>query len=330
MTQTAQYDPSRLQDIVEAATVLRNGGCVAFPTETVFGLGVDATNPNAVQRAFVAKGRPSDNPLIVHLHSPSQMDLYCHSIPDIAYKLIEHFCPGPLTIVLPRRDSIAMSVTAGLDTVAIRFPNHEVAQRLLREVNLPIAAPSANRSGRPSATTWQAVIEDLDGLIDGVVCGEPCGIGIESTVVDVTRANPTVLRCGGVTLEQLHDVVPNIVMHNQQVDSSVNSPGLRHRHYQPTAKVVLVDSVSEMDHASNFFESDLRCAYLGINKLSEAITSKLVHYSYCNNEADYATALFRFFRECDNLGVQLILCQVVDEIGIGRALMDRIRRASGS
>jgi L-threonylcarbamoyladenylate synthase len=329
MTRTTQYDPSRLQDIIEAATVLRNGGCVAFPTETVFGLGVDATNPNAVQRAFVAKGRPSDNPLIVHLHSTSQIDLYCHSIPEIAYKLIEQFCPGPLTIVLPRRDSIATSVTAGLDTVAIRFPDHAVAQRLLREVNLPIAAPSANRSGRPSATTWQAVIEDLDGLIDGVVCGEPCDIGIESTVVDVTRANPTVLRCGGVTLEQLRGVVPNIVMHNQQVDSSVNSPGLRHRHYQPTAKVVLIDSLSDIDPASNFFESDLRCAYLGINKLSEAIASKLVHYSYCNNEADYATVLFRFFRECDNLGVQLILCQAVNEIGIGRALMDRIRRASG-
>ncbi|MCY2976351.1 MAG: L-threonylcarbamoyladenylate synthase [Planctomycetota bacterium] len=328
MTRTAQYDPTRLQDIIEAATVLRNGGCVAFPTETVFGLGVDATNSIAVQRAFAAKGRPSDNPLIVHLHTPSQMDLYCHSISEVAYKLIDRFCPGPLTIVLPRRDSIATSVTAGLETVAIRFPKHEVAQALLREINLPIAAPSANLSGRPSATTWQAVIEDLDGRIDGVVCGEPCEIGIESTVVDVTRELPTVLRCGGVTLEQLREVIPEVAMHDQQIDSSVNSPGLRHRHYQPTAKVVLINSATEIDRATKTFDNDLRCGYLGIEKIPGAIASKLTHICYCDNEADYANSLFRFFRECDNLEVQLILCQGVDDTGLGRALMDRIRRAS--
>lgn len=329
MTRTSRYDPTRLQDIIEAATVLRNGGCVAFPTETVFGLGVDATNADAVERAFIAKGRPSDNPLIVHLHSPSQMDLYCHSIPKVAFKLIDHFCPGPLTIVLPRRDTIATTVTAGLDTVAIRFPKHEVAHALLREVNLPIAAPSANLSGRPSATTWQAVIEDLNGRIDGVVCGVPCDIGIESTVVDVTREFPTVLRCGGVTLEQLRGIIPETVMHNQQIDSSVNSPGLRHRHYQPTAKVVLIDPADEIERVTRTFDNYARCAYLGIEKIPDTIASKLTHICYCDNEADYATSLFRFFRECDNLEVQLIMCQGVKDTGIGRALMDRIRRASG-
>jgi L-threonylcarbamoyladenylate synthase len=330
MTPTAQYDPTKLQDIIEAAHVLRNGGCVAFPTETVFGLGVDATNADAVKRAFAAKGRPSDNPLIVHLHSPSQIDLYCHSIPEVAYKLIDHFCPGPLTIVLPRRDSIATSVTAGLDTVAIRFPKHEIAQALLREVNLPIAAPSANLSGRPSATNWQAVIEDLDGRIDGVICGEPCGIGIESTVLDVTREFPTVLRCGGVTLEQLREIIPDTVMHNQQIDSSVNSPGLRHRHYQPTAKVILINSVSDIDQAIKALDNDTRCAYLGIDKIPDTFVSKLTLVYYCDNKADYAASLFRFFRECDHMGVELIMCQGVDDTGLGRALMDRIRRASGS
>jgi L-threonylcarbamoyladenylate synthase len=329
MTKTVQYDPKMLQDIFEAAAILRNGGCVAFPTETVYGLGVDATNAAAVQRAFVAKGRPSNNPLIVHLHSPSQMNLYCHSVPEIAYRFIEHFCPGPLTIVLPRRDSIVNLVTAGLNTVAIRFPKHEIAQALLREANLPIAAPSANLSGRPSATTWQAVIDDLGGRIDGVLCGEPCDIGIESTVVDVTREYPTVLRCGGVTFEQLREVAPNVMMHDNQIDASVNSPGLRHRHYQPAARVVLIDSLSEVHRTLDAFDNHIRLAYIGIDRLPDSIESKFTKLNYCDNEAEYASCLFSFFRECDHLGIETILCQGVDETGIGRALMDRIRRASG-
>jgi len=324
---TFKLNPQLDTDIDLAAKTLRAGGCIAFPTETVYGLGVDATSNFAVQKVFNAKGRPSDNPLIIHLHSQAQLELYCHSIPDLAYKLFEQFCPGPLTIVLPRRDSIASLVSAGLETVAVRFPNHPVAHRLLETLALPLAAPSANSSGRPSATTWQAVLEDLDGKIDGVLCGEPCHIGLESTVIDLTRDVPTVLRSGGVTIAQLRKFCPSICSNPQMTDPLANSPGLRHRHYQPTAKVVLVEDIQAV--ADTFDDQPAtEAAYIGISKLQEVDEVRFACLVYCCDLEDYATRLFAYFRKCDSAGIQKIVCESVDEIGIGQALMDRLRRAA--
>jgi len=325
---TVKLDPQSDADIAFAAKNLRAGGCIAFPTETVYGLGVDATSNIAVQKVFTAKGRPSDNPLIIHLHSQTQLELYCHSIPDLAYKLFEQFCPGPLTIVLPRRDSIASLVSAGLDTVAVRFPKHAVAQRLLEAIGLPLAAPSANRSGRPSATTWQAVLEDLDGKIDGILCGEPCRIGLESTVIDLTRGIPTVLRSGGVTFEQLREVCSSICSNAKSNDPLANSPGLRHRHYQPTAKVVLVDVQAIAKTLSD--QSAIDAAYIGIGRLREVDEGCFARIVYCCDLEDYATRLFAYFRECDSAGIQKIFCESVHELGIGQALMDRLRRAAAA
>ena len=191
-----------VSDIDAAAELLRSGELVAFPTETVYGLGANALSEAAVQRIFVAKGRPSDNPLIVHIASRTQLEHLVTSIPEVATRLMDQFWPGPLTIVLPKRPEVPNLVTAGLNTVAVRMPNHLIAIELIGQAGVPLAAPSANRSGRPSATTWQAVSEDLDGRIAGIICGEPTDFGLESTVVDVNSEQPRLLRPGGITFEQ--------------------------------------------------------------------------------------------------------------------------------
>ncbi len=329
MKQTLRLDPHREPDLRTAADLLRGGGCVAFPTETVYGLGVDATSQAAVKRAFVAKGRPADNPLIVHLHCRNQLELYCHSVPAIAYSLMERFCPGALTLVLPKRSSIVDAVTAGLETVAVRFPAHATARAILQMADVPVAAPSANRSGRPSGTTWQSVLEDLDGRIDAVVCDAPCHIGIESTVVDVTGAEPVVLRCGSVSIQQLLEVCKDLRTLGQVIDPTVNSPGLRHRHYQPTGRVVLVSDLLDLQCQLSSAESSLGWGFIGLEALPGLnLGAGNCKASICENVDHYARQIFSFFRECDSLGIGTIYCQCVPDHGIGQALMDRLKRAA--
>lgn len=311
-------------ECVQAANILKRGGTVAFPTETVYGLGADATNSSSIEAIFYAKGRPSDNPLIVHLRHPDQLSTYCRQIPSLAYRLIESFCPGPLTLVLPKKPSIVDSVTAGLNTVAVRFPSHPTAQRILEAVDLPIAAPSANRSGRPSSTSWQAVLEDLDGRIDAVMCDGSTDIGLESTVLDLSDSVPVVLRHGSITLEQLREIEPSIMLRLPSDAAEVNSPGLRHRHYQPDAKVTLCDSL----FSSGQIGSDSRSAYIGLSEPDPGLSFAMQRH--CRDIDDYARSLFDFFRQCDSAGIANIYCERVDEIGLGRAIMDRLRRAAES
>ncbi len=306
-------------DLESAARVLQAGGTVAFPTETVYGLGADATKPAAIVKIFQAKERPADNPLIIHLYSFEQLDRYCSAVSDVADKFLKAFCPGPLTLVLPKRAVITDLATAGLNSVAVRFPAHPTARELLRLANLPIAAPSANRSGRPSATTFEAVVDDLDGRITAVVCDEPSPIGLESTVVDMTGEIPIVLRAGGVSLEALQAIEPTTIMRTQAVDSSVNSPGLRHRHYQPLARVVLCRSLRDVS-----IDSPKSSAFIGL----EATGDKKFGLSLrCETVDDYARLLFDFFRRCDTEKIDTIYCQTVEEAGIGYAINDRLRRA---
>ncbi len=233
--------------IVEAARILQENEVVAFPTETVYGLGANAKSDAAVEKIFKAKGRPSDNPLIVHISNKNQLEGLVMSVPSSAEKLIEAYWPGPLTIIFNKKENVlSEKVTAGLDTVAIRMPDHPVALAIIEAAGLPIAAPSANRSGKPSPTTAQHVIDDLDGRIIGVVDGGETGVGVESTVVDCTGPVPIILRPGGVTKEQLQEVVGEIIVDPslKEGKGAPKSPGMKYTHYAPDAPVYLVEGNS--------------------------------------------------------------------------------------
>ena len=329
---TRYFPPS---DLESAASLLRASELVAFPTETVYGLGANALDPEAIKKIYVAKGRPSDNPLIVHISNLNQLGQIVREVPRVAVHLMDAFWPGPLTIVFPKRPSVPCEVSAGLDTVAVRFPDHLIAIEMIRLANVPLAAPSANRSGSPSATTWKAVSEDLDGRIAGVVCGEPTLFGLESTVVDTTCNPPRVLRPGGVSLEQLmavcSEMVPYSGHQSNANNASSNSPGLRHKHYQPRAKVILVGtsvtaSVNQIFEISRVTsESSIR-HYIGL--FPPSYPARYGCVLVCSGVPEYAALLFDFFRKADLCGADLVCCENVEEVGLGVALMDRIRRAS--
>ncbi|MER2064495.1 MAG: L-threonylcarbamoyladenylate synthase, partial [Alkalibacterium sp.] len=233
MMQTAFLDGSNLD---EAAQYLRNGEVVAFPTETVYGLGADATNDEAVKKIFKAKGRPSDNPLIIHISSLAQLEDYVESIPDVAKTVISHFWPGPCTLVLNKKGPIAPSVTGDLETIGVRMPDHPVALELIEKAGIPLAAPSANSSGKPSPTTALHVKRDLEGNIKAIVDGGATGVGLESTVLDLTDPNkPTILRPGGVTIEDLESILGTVWLDTHLSDETAapKSPGMKYKHYSP-------------------------------------------------------------------------------------------------
>ena len=317
-------------ELESAAQLLRAAELVSFPTETVYGLGANALNASAVKKIFVAKGRPSDNPLIVHIADFDQVAIVAREVPTVANLLMQRFWPGPLTIVLPKRPEVVKQVTGGLDTVAVRLPNHSIAIELIRHAGFPLAAPSANRSGYPSATTWQAVAEDLDGRIAGLVCGEPTQFGLESTVVDATVDPPRILRPGSVSFEQLQDVCAEIEPYSHHTTSpnatAVNSPGLKYRHYQPRARVIVVSDVTTDSEFAIAVAATSVVDYVGIN--SPRNPSRFRSILVCSNASEYAAKLFDFFRKADLSHADVVCCEAVKEIGIGVALLDRLRRAS--
>lgn len=325
-----------LDDLDEAAAILRSGGLVAFPTETVFGLGADATNQAALEKLFSAKGRPSDNPLIVHVADVDHWPKVARSMPKVAERLLAKFAPGPLTVVLPKQSTICDSVTAGLDTVGLRIPNHPQARSLLAKAGVPIAAPSANRSGMPSGTTWQTVLEDLDGRIDAVMRGSTCSIGIESTVVDCVSDPPQLLRPGAISLSELQTVAPELRVYVSVNDhaQSVNSPGLRHPHYKPKAIVHLVNSAIQADQlmksqpksAAKLEQHLANCAYCGLDE--SKLSSYLGAVRRFDSIEQYAHELYEFMRSVDRLGIQFLYCQRPEAQGIGIALNDRLTRAA--
>ncbi|NUN69881.1 MAG: threonylcarbamoyl-AMP synthase [Bacteroidetes bacterium] len=300
-----------------AAASISRGQVAAFPTETVYGLGADACNTEAVQRIFTAKGRPSDNPLIVHVGDRNEIGTVVSSVPAYAERLFDAFSPGPLTLVLPKHKRISPLVTAGLRTVGVRIPAHTLARKFLNACGVPVAAPSANLSGSPSPTTWQAVRHDLEGRIPCILKGVPSTIGLESTVVDCTGPAPVILRAGGITLEELRQIVPSTRLQKQQ-SRVPKSPGMKYRHYSPLAYVFIVSGMEETVPMKS-------SAYIGLHaSRGAAFGLKKI----CRTEKEYARALFHFFRECDRKGIQTIYCEQVSESGIGLALMDRIRKAA--
>ncbi len=300
-----------------AARYIFSGEIVAFPTETVYGLGASIFDEAAIKKIFIAKGRPADNPLIAHMGHLSQLDLLTDDITPAAAKLIDGFFPGPLTIVLPKRDDVPDIATAGLDTIGVRMPLHQLALRFIRACRFPLVAPSANLSGKPSPTTWQAVKSDLAGRIACILQGEPTDFGLESTVVDCTGEAPIVLRPGAITLEQLQDVVPTTRLAKPDAKSPARSPGLKYKHYAPHARVVIVAEANPAIPAHD-------AAFIGLHSPPRAFQ----HIQICADIAEYAQKLFQFFRDCDAVGIKVIYCEAVNETGLGLALMDRIRRAA--
>ncbi len=303
-----------------AAAVIIAGGVAAFPTETVYGLGANLFDEDAVRAIFRAKGRPGDNPLIVHIARLAQVKEGARRVPPSARALLKTFFPGPLTVVLPKRPEVPDVATAGLDTVGVRMPAHPVAQRFLQACGVPVAAPSANRSGRPSPTSWSAVQRDLGGRIPCILKGPRSTVGLESTVVDCTGRVPVVLRPGAITLEALRRVVPGTRVATARDVQRGRSPGLKHRHYAPKARIVIYDSLSGIVE-----ERAGAMAFIGM-RVPGKVAWKLKRR--CRDVPTYARELFHFFRSCDAAGVRTIICEAVPELGLGVALMDRIRRAA--
>ena len=323
-----------------AARYIRDGEVVAFPTETVYGLGANIFDEAAIRRIFDAKGRPVDNPLIAHIADLAQIDSIAAEIPPAARLLIDRFFPGPLTVILPKRPEVPLIATGGLETIGVRMPDHEVAIDLLRACGVPLVAPSANISGRPSPTTWQAVRSDLDGRIACILQGEPTRVGLESTVVDCTAPIPAILRAGAITFEQLREVIPEILVpehysqgipdpaEKKSADSKSSgpprpgpkSPGMKYRHYSPRARVIVCHSPTALQPVG-------RTAYIGLDPLHNP--QEFASIAICRDIADYAARVFQFFRECDAAGIETIFCQSVDSEGLGLALMDRLTKAAG-
>jgi len=354
-------DRASQEAIAEAARLLSGGGVVAFPTETVYGLGADARQTSAVEQVFAAKGRPSDNPLIVHIADESQLEGLVMPVGDTERALMRHFWPGPLTIVMPAvPGAVSPRVTAGLDTVAVRMPQHDVALRLIAAANCPVAAPSANRSGRPSPTLAEHVREDLDGRIDGLVDGGPTGVGLESTVVMAEGPGVVrILRPGGITAEQLREVVPTVLLDetlagldsssaqageahqeaaaSEQAGAAPRSPGMKYAHYAPRGTMLLVSG--EAEAVRDYIQCEAAAA-----RARGEVTGVLTYAEHQNHfTADEvvvcgslekletaAQGLYAALREFDVRGVERIWAEACPSDGIGLALMNRLAKAAAN
>lgn len=324
---TVKYK-NNLEDIKLAAEVIKGGGLVAFPTETVYGLGANALNEDAVKSVYEAKGRPSDNPMIVHVGNMGQLDQLVQFVSEDTAKLMKAYWPGPITFVLPKNDIVPNAVTGGLPTVAIRMPANKTALALINASGCPIAAPSANLSGKPSPTTFCDVLEDMDGRIDAVIEGEDCIVGIESTVIDMTGSRPTILRPGFITPEKIEAVINKPVKYDESLfesnvdnlkDSTPKSPGMKYTHYSPKAQVRLIRGSDEMANS--------RMRALGLEARREGRKVAVLDY-----EGDAGKAAQRFFadlRELDRQGYDLILVRTLDEEGFGFSIMNRMVRSAG-
>ena len=332
MTQVIPLDTDLPQPkaIDLAASIIRHGGLVAFPTETVYGLGADAMNESAVQKLFEAKGRPADNPLIVHVCSRDMLDLVACDIGDRAHQLIERFWPGPLTLVLKRKPEVAPSVSAGLPSVAVRMPRNKIALELIRSARTPIAAPSANASGRPSPTTAAHVLEDLDGRIDLILNGGDSSVGIESTVLDVTTDPPMILRPGAITREMLMGIIGNVEQATS-IEELRHSPGTRHRHYSPRARVVLLEpeSPESIDQicAGYLKQGQGKIGFIGHTPI--ALNDPNLNTIMLDPSAKaYARSIYSALRELDQAGTTVIIVEGISDKGLGAGVMDRLRRAA--
>ncbi|MFZ5641330.1 MAG: L-threonylcarbamoyladenylate synthase [Bacillota bacterium] len=330
------------QLVGKAAEIIRGGGTVAFPTETVYGLGANALDARAVADIFRAKGRPADNPLIVHIAAPAMVEQLAADIPVPARRVMEVFWPGPLTVVLPRQPVVPDAVTGGLDTVAVRMPDHPVALALIRAAGVPVAAPSANLSGRPSPTGADHVLEDLAGRIDAVLDSGPCRVGVESTVLDLTAEPPVILRPGGVTREELEGVLGHVTEAAGAGGATPDptaprSPGMKYTHYAPRARMVLValaDHAAMRRHVAEMAE-ELRQKGQKVGILATDETASFYRVDEVvslGSREDLATVsrnIYGALRQMDQKGVDAIICEGFPAAGLGTAVMNRLAKAAG-
>ena len=331
---TLQLKATAPDAAAQAAEIIKTGGLVAIPTETVYGLGANGLDPDAVAKIFVAKGRPQDNPLILHVADASDIEKFCHSIPEAAYLLAERFWPGPLTMVLPAKDCVPKCTTAGLPTVAVRCPDCDVTRQIIRQAGVPVAAPSANISGKPSTTTAEHVRHDHDGKIDAIVDGGACRVGVESTIVDLTEERPRLLRPGGITPEQLTEVLGDLVVDKAvtaQIDKDavVKAPGMKYKHYAPQCPVLIV--AGSREKAASYIRSHYQA---GDRVL--CFEEELTLYKGCEplsygRESDVNTlsaGLFAALRELDKPGIGKVYARCPEGGGVAYAVQNRLKKAA--
>ena len=327
--------PDQEEDVAAAAAIVRGGGLVGIPTETVYGLGANGLNAAAVRRIFEAKGRPQDNPLILHIPEAAWLERYCRNIPPEAWALAERFWPGPLTMILPRRENVPNAVTCGLDTVGVRCPDHPVTLAIIRAAGVPVAAPSGNLSGRPSPTCAAHMAEDMDGKIDAIVDGGPCGVGVESTIVDLTSPVPRLLRPGGLPLEDLRAVLGEVAVDRAVLSplgpgEKPKAPGMKYRHYAPRAPVTVVSGEALRtaryirrnmgDHTGVICFEEYREQFPGCQVRS---------IGSVEDRGEQARRVFDALRSFDGTDVTAIFAQCPGDGGLGLAVANRLKKAAG-
>ena len=340
----------RDEELLEGARILREGGLVAFPTETVYGLGANALDEEAARKIYEAKGRPSDNPLIAHVSSMEEVYPLVSQVSEKAKKLMDAFWPGPMTLIFPKSDLVPYGTTGGLDTVAVRMPSDPVANRLIALAGVPVAAPSANTSGRPSPTTAQHVLQDMDGRIDMIIDGGPVGIGVESTIVDVSVETPTVLRPGAITMEMLEEVLGEVqidpaILGPVSADLRPKAPGMKYKHYAPKADLTLVEPEDgDMESPDSLERMTEKVRQLAEEKLAEGFRVGII----CTDESrqtypkglvrsigsrkrreTVAHNLYALLREFDDLKADYIFSESFPEDHLGQAIMNRLSKAAG-
>lgn len=324
--------------IKEAALVLKNGGLVVFPTETVYGLGADATNEKAVNNIFKAKGRPQDNPLIVHVGSFDLIPSLVKEIPPAAKKIMDRFFPGPITVIMEKSDLVPKVTSAGLPTVGIRMPENIIARELIRKAGVPVAAPSANTSGLPSPTEVKRCVEDLEGKVDFIIGGGKCDYGLESTVIDCSVYPPVILRPGRVTLEELKEIDKNIYIDGGLAagNERPKAPGMKYKHYAPKAKVKIiqgsmqktVEKINEI--VQNYRDDKSKVGIMATDETKDLYKQGIViSLGSRNDEETIGSNLFETLRTLDDLKVDLILSESFEESGIGIAIMNRLKKSAG-
>jgi L-threonylcarbamoyladenylate synthase len=324
--------------IKEAADILKKGGLVVFPTETVYGLGADAQNEKAVNNIFKAKGRPQDNPLIVHVGDIDMVPELVKEIPLSARKIMDRFFPGPITVIMKKSDKIPMVTSAGLSTVGIRMPENIIARELIRESGVPVAAPSANTSGKPSPTEVNRCVEDLDGKVDFIIGGGKCSYGLESTVIDCSVYPPVILRPGRITLEMLQEIDENIYIDSGLITGNERpkAPGMKYKHYAPKAKVKIiqgsvkktVEKINEI--VQNYIGDKSKVGIMATDEtISEYKQGIVISLGSRNDVETIGSNLFETLRALDDLGVDLILSESFEENGIGIAIMNRLKKSAG-
>lgn len=332
---TILFTENTKENIEKAAEIIRRGGLLGIPTETVYGLGANALNADACRRIYEAKGRPQDNPLIIHVPDASWLSRYCEKVPESAYRLAEAFWPGPLTMILPKREIVPYRTTGGLETVGVRCPNHPVTLAVIAAADVPIAAPSGNTSGRPSPTSAADMLEDMDGKIDGIFDGGPCGVGVESTIIDLTCQPPRLLRAGGLPLEELERVLGTVLVDKCITQLMTDgerprAPGMKYRHYAPKAPVTVVTGDGKKSAAYIAAHAPEGAGVICFSEFRAQFPGCVVHeLGPEGDKSEQARRVFDALREFDATDVTEIFAQCPDDAGLGLAIGNRLKKAAG-